>query len=81
MCEAITRRGLLGLLGLAALGVAAPSLVSQSAQAQPAVVVPPPTGTERRVERRIARTSAGRSDAFAASSGEGCAVRGGWKDA
>jgi hypothetical protein len=56
MCEAITRRGLLRLMGLAALGLAAPSWVSQSVQAQPAVVVPPPTGTERRVDRRIART-------------------------
>jgi len=57
MCETITRRGLLKLAGLAALAVAAPSLISQPTQAQPAIVVaPPPTGTERRVERRIART-------------------------
>jgi hypothetical protein len=56
MCEAVTRRGLLGLLGLAALGMATGSLVSQPAQAQPAVVVAPPTGTERRVDRRLHRT-------------------------
>ena len=57
MSKAMTRRNILGFLGVALLGLGAPPLLTQPAEAQPAVVVvPAPTGTERRVERRIDRT-------------------------
>lgn len=47
----VSRRGLLSFLGITALVVAAPTLLTQSdAQAQPA-----PTGTERRQDRRTDR--------------------------
>jgi len=55
MSAPMTRRNLLGFFGLAALSLAAQPLLSEAAQAQPAPL--PPTGTERRVERRVARTA------------------------
>ena len=55
MSASMTRRNLLGFLGMAAVSLAAPPLLSEAAQAQPAPI--PPTGTERRVERRIDRTA------------------------
>jgi hypothetical protein len=59
MTEAITsgmisRRGVLSFLGLAALSVAAPTvLMGSDAEAQP---VDAPSGTERRQARRTRRT-------------------------
>jgi hypothetical protein len=56
----ISRRGVLSFLGLAALSVAAPSvLMGSDAEAQPAGVpsgTDAPSGTERRQARRTRRT-------------------------
>jgi hypothetical protein len=52
----ISRRGVVVFLGLDALTLAAPVVLTAPAEAQPAVAPPLPTGTERPVERRIART-------------------------
>src|SRR5215207_8291889 len=41
MSEAMTRRNILGFLGVALLGLGAPPLLTQPAEAQPAVVVVP----------------------------------------
>ena|SRR5688572_27837039 len=55
MSELVSRRRLLAFLGLAALGGAMPALLAVPAEAQ-TVTITPATGTERRVDRRIART-------------------------
>jgi hypothetical protein len=59
--EMLSRRSLLSLLGVAALSLAVPTVLSVSdAEAQqpapPTATAPPLTGTERRQERRIERT-------------------------
>ena len=54
--DGISRRSVLAFLGLGALTLAAPVALTAPAEAQAVIVAPPPTGTERRVERRIART-------------------------
>jgi hypothetical protein len=55
-CDGISRRNVLAFLGLGALSLAAPVVLTERVEAQPVVAPSPPTGTERRVERRIART-------------------------
>jgi hypothetical protein len=55
-CDRISRRNVLAFLGLGALSFAAPLVLAAPAEAQTAVAPVPPTGTERRVDRRIART-------------------------
>ena len=55
-CDGISRRKVLAFLGLGALSLAAPVVLTERVEAQPVVAPSPPTGTERRVERRIART-------------------------
>jgi len=55
MSDLVSRRSLLAFLGLAALGSAMPSLLAVPTEAQ-TVTITPATGTERRVDRRIART-------------------------
>ena len=55
MSELVSRRRLLAFLGLAAPGGAMPALLAVPAEAQ-TVTITPATGTERRVDRRIART-------------------------
>jgi hypothetical protein len=60
--EVLSRRSMIGLLGLAALSFAVPTVIAVSdaeAQAPPppsGTTAPPATGTERRQERRIERT-------------------------
>src|SRR5262245_60118752 len=56
--KTLTRRGMLSLLGVAALSLAVPTVLSVSdAEAQqPTPPGAPQTGTERRQERRIGRT-------------------------
>ena len=54
--DRISRRSVLAFLGLGAVSFAAPVVLTAPAEAQPAIALPPPTGTERRVERRISRT-------------------------
>jgi hypothetical protein len=53
-CDGISRRNVLAFLGLGALSLASP--VTARAEAQAVVAPLPPTGTERRVDRRVART-------------------------
>ena len=53
--DGISRRNVLAFLGLGALSLAAPVVMTASAEAQVVVAPSPPTGTERRVERRITR--------------------------
>jgi hypothetical protein len=54
--EFMSRRGVLTMLGFTVLTLAAPAILPTPAEAQPALTVEPPTGTERRVDRRLNRT-------------------------
>jgi hypothetical protein len=55
-CDGISRRNVLAVLGLGALSLASPVVLTARSEAQAVVAPLPPTGTERRVDRRVART-------------------------
>src|SRR5215204_601 len=54
--DLISRRSMLALFGGAVLSITTATAFTTPAEAQPALTPEPPTGTERRVERRITRT-------------------------
>ena len=54
--EFVSRRDMLAMFGLTILTIAGSEILPTPAQAQTAVTIEPPTGTERRVDRRIERT-------------------------
>src|SRR5215203_1896698 len=54
--DLMSRRAVLTMLGFTALTLATPVVLPTRAEAQPALTMDPPTGTERRVDRRIDRT-------------------------